>query len=150
MQLGILTAPFPDTPLDDVADWASGAGFTALEIACWPRSSGATRRYAGTSHIDVANLSASRGEGHPRGAARKRASSISALGYYPNPLHPDASAPRGGHRPPQAGDHAAAARWASGWSTPSAAATPAKTLDDNWAEAEKSGQPSSPTPGTMA
>ena len=29
-----------------------------LEIACWPRSTGPSRRYAGTSHIDVANLSA--------------------------------------------------------------------------------------------
>ena len=59
MKLGFLTAPFPETPLMEVADWAVGAGFEVLEIACWPRSSGPTRRYAGTSHIDVANLSAS-------------------------------------------------------------------------------------------
>ncbi len=47
MKLGFLTAPFPDTPLMDVADWAAGAGFEVLEIACWPRSTGPTRRYAG-------------------------------------------------------------------------------------------------------
>ncbi len=58
MKLGFLTAPFPETPLMEVADWAAGAGFEVLEIACWPRSTGPTRRYAGTSHIDVANLSA--------------------------------------------------------------------------------------------
>ena len=58
MKLGFLTAPFPDTPLMDVADWAAARGFEVLEIACWPRATGATRRYAGTSHIDVANLSA--------------------------------------------------------------------------------------------
>ena len=58
MKLGFLTAPFPETPLMDVADWAAGAGFEVLEIACWPRSTGPSRRYAGTSHIDVANLSA--------------------------------------------------------------------------------------------
>ena len=58
MKLGVLTAPFADTPLADVADWASSAGFEALEIACWPKTSGPSRRYAGTSHIDVAKLSA--------------------------------------------------------------------------------------------
>jgi sugar phosphate isomerase/epimerase len=59
MKLGFLTAPFPQTPLMEVADWAASAGFEVLEIACWPVATGPTRRYAGTSHIDVANLSAS-------------------------------------------------------------------------------------------
>ena len=59
MKLGFLTAPFPETPLLQLADWATAAGFEALEIACWPKSTGPTRRYAGTSHIDVAALSAS-------------------------------------------------------------------------------------------
>ncbi len=63
MKLGLLTAPFPDTPLLDVADWAASAGFEALEIACWPRATGPTRRYAGTSHIDVANLSPAEAQG---------------------------------------------------------------------------------------
>jgi len=44
MRLGLLTAPFPETPLTAVADWASSVGLQALEIACWPKSSGATRR----------------------------------------------------------------------------------------------------------
>ena len=61
MKLGILTAPFAETPLAEVADWARSAGFEALEIACWPKSTGPSRRYAGTSHIDVAALSAARG-----------------------------------------------------------------------------------------
>ena len=38
MKLGLLTAPFPDTPLAEVADWSAAAGFETLEIACWPRS----------------------------------------------------------------------------------------------------------------
>src|SRR5262249_59701745 len=50
MKLGFLTAPFPDTPLMDVADWAAGEGFEVLEIACWPRSGGSPRRYPGTRH----------------------------------------------------------------------------------------------------
>ena len=89
MKLGILTAPFPDTPLADVADWASSAGFEALEIACWPKSAGPTRRYAGTSHIDVAKISASEGQGDRRRAGGEEACRSPALGYYPNPLHPD-------------------------------------------------------------
>ena len=39
MKLGFLTAPFPETPLMEVADWAASVGFEVLEIACWPRSS---------------------------------------------------------------------------------------------------------------
>ena len=90
MKLGILTAPFAETSLADVASWSASAGFEALEIACWPSASGEKRRYAGTSHIaveeiskaeaiDIADLVAARGL------------SISGLGYYPNPLHPDAA-----------------------------------------------------------
>jgi sugar phosphate isomerase/epimerase len=88
MKLGFLTAPFPDTPLMEVADWAAGAGFESLEIACWPRTTGATRRYAGTSHLDVANLSADEGREVVEQIAAKGLA-ISGLGYYPNPLHPD-------------------------------------------------------------
>jgi sugar phosphate isomerase/epimerase len=74
----------------DVADWAASAGFEVLEIACWPRATGPTRRYAGTSHIDVANLS----EGQATEIVDEIGSkglSISGLGFYPNPLHPDAA-----------------------------------------------------------
>ena len=88
MKLGFLTAPFPDTPLMQVADWAASAGFEALEIACWPKSTGPTRRYAGTSHIDVANTSPAAAK-EVRAALAAKGISISALGYYPNPLHPD-------------------------------------------------------------
>ncbi len=59
MKLGLLTTPLPEMPLLQVADWAAGSGFEVLEIACWPQAGGATRRYAGTSHIDVVNLTAS-------------------------------------------------------------------------------------------
>lgn len=87
MQLGILTAPFPDTPLMEVADWAASAGFESLEIACWPQSTGPSRRYAGTSHIDVAGSSASQLQ-EMKAELQAKGLSISALGYYPNPLHP--------------------------------------------------------------
>ena len=88
MKLGFLTAPFPDTPLMDVADWAVSVGFEVLEIACWPRATGPTRRYAGTSHIDVVNLSDQQAQ-DIRGEIEGKGLAISGLGFYPNPLHPD-------------------------------------------------------------
>ena len=78
MKLGFLTAPFPETPLMEVADWAAATGFEVLEIACWPRSSGDTRRYAGTSHIDVANLSDAQAS-EIRGAIEAKGLAISGL-----------------------------------------------------------------------
>ena len=88
MKLGLLTAPLPELPLDDVADWTAEAGFTTIEIACWPASSGDTRRYAGTSHIDVDGISDAQAS-EITGSMNSKGLEISGLGYYPNPLHPD-------------------------------------------------------------
>ena len=90
MKLGILTVPFADQTLLQVADWSASAGFEALEIACWPTAGGETRRYAGTAHLPVENLTRMQAsdvmsELHARGQT------VSALGYYPNPLHSDAA-----------------------------------------------------------
>jgi sugar phosphate isomerase/epimerase len=135
MKLGILTAPFPDTPLDDVAGWASASGFEALEIACWPRSAGPTRRYAGTSHIDVAKLSAAQGKEIVARLAEKNIT-VSALGYYPNPLHPDRD-----HRKAVI-DHlkkviTAASRMGVGLVNTFCGGDASKHLDANWADAQK-------------
>jgi sugar phosphate isomerase/epimerase len=88
MKLGFLTAPFPDTPLADVAEWAGANDFESLEIACWPPSKGAARRYAGTSHIDVTDLSEARATEIVDMVA-SHGLTISGLGFYPNPMHPD-------------------------------------------------------------
>ncbi len=88
MKLGLLTAPFPQTPLPEVADWAAANGFSALEVACWPASEGAHRRYAGTSHVDVATLTPAQAR-ETVDALASKGIAISGLGYYPNPLHPD-------------------------------------------------------------
>lgn len=90
MELGLLTAPFEETSLMDVAKWAGGNGFSAMEVACWPASGGEKRRYAGTSHIDVDNLSTGQGSEIKAGLA-EQGISISSLGYYPNPLHGEAA-----------------------------------------------------------
>ena len=89
MKLGLLTAPFEDTPLAEVARWAGPSGFSALEVACWPAAGGEKRRYAGTSHIDVDGLSEAQGQ-DIIGQLAEHGVEISALAYYPNPLHPEA------------------------------------------------------------
>lgn len=91
MKLGLLTAPFEDTDLMDVADWTADNEMSALEVACWPASGGQKRRYAGTSHIDVDGLSKEKGT-EIVGALADKGVTISGLGYYPNPLDADESA----------------------------------------------------------
>lgn len=88
MKLGLLTAPFPTTPLNEVADWAATNGFSMLEVCCWPSDAGASRRYGGICHIDVDGLSEERAK-EIVGEMSDRGLEISGLGYYPNPLHPD-------------------------------------------------------------
>ena len=90
MKLGLLTAPFADTGLMAVADWAASVGLGLLEIACWPATTTETRRYAGTSHIDVAGLGAAQAT-EIISALQGKGVAVSALGYYPNPLHADAA-----------------------------------------------------------
>ncbi len=87
MKLGLFTAAFPNLSLEQAADFACANGFEAVEIACWPFEK-ASRRYAGVTHIDVANLDAA-GVKQILGMLAKKNLVISSLGYYPNPLHPD-------------------------------------------------------------
>lgn len=86
MKLGLLTAPFEDLSLGEVAGWAGSNGFSALEIACWPASGGEKRRYAGTSHIDVDGITPDQGS-EIKAMLAEAGVEISGLGYYPNPLH---------------------------------------------------------------
>ncbi|MFZ1513510.1 MAG: sugar phosphate isomerase/epimerase, partial [Tabrizicola sp.] len=90
MQLGILTAPFPDMALEQIADYAADAGFEALEIACWPQTGGEKRRYAGTAHLPVEDMTPARGS-EIMGMLKAKGLTVSGLGYYPNPLHADAA-----------------------------------------------------------
>jgi sugar phosphate isomerase/epimerase len=135
MRLGLLTAPFPSTPLDEVADWTAANGFESIEIACWPPAGGEARRYAGTSHIDVANLTKAKAD-EIRGRMADRGLVISGRGYYPNPLHPDPA-----HREMVIGHlkHVitAAELMGVGLVNTFMGADGAKNLDDNWNEALK-------------
>jgi sugar phosphate isomerase/epimerase len=87
MKLGIFTAAFPSLTLEETASWASQNSFETVEIACWPVEK-AARRYAGVSHIHVDELDSAKASAINTMLAQKNLS-ISSLGYYPNPLHPD-------------------------------------------------------------
>ena len=89
MKLGLFTAAFPNDSLEQVAKWSAENGFEAIEIACWPQEK-ATRRYAGVSHIDVNDLDGTKAKTIRKMLFEDFGLPISSLGYYPNPLDPDA------------------------------------------------------------
>lgn len=89
MQLGFVSAILPDLSLEEVFATAAELGYQCVEVMCWPLGK-ATRRYAGVTHINVAELDDRKlAEIHELSA--KYGVGISALGYYPNALTPDAS-----------------------------------------------------------
>src|SRR5208283_2984330 len=89
MKLGFVSAILPDLTLDEVLAFGKAAGYLSVELMCWPAGK-ADRRYAGVTHIDVANLDAA-AAADLRGRVEASGVSISGLGYYPNPLTPDSA-----------------------------------------------------------
>lgn len=87
MKLGLLTAICDGMTFEEVVDFASENGLECLEVACWPQG-GAKRRYAGVSHIDVANLTEEKAAYINEYCSKKNVV-ISSLGYYPNTMDPD-------------------------------------------------------------
>ncbi|MCG6156542.1 sugar phosphate isomerase/epimerase family protein [Rubinisphaera margarita] len=92
MQLGFVTAILPDLSFEDVLSTASRIGYDCVEVMCWPQG-GATRRYAGVTHIDVTSFEEKDAK-QIRELLDRYGVSISGLGYYPNPLAPDAEEAR--------------------------------------------------------
>lgn len=87
MKLGLVTAICEGMTLEEVVDFAAENHLECLEVACWPQG-GAKRRYAGVSHIDVANLNEEMAA-YIQQYCKKRGVEISSLAYYPNTLDPD-------------------------------------------------------------
>jgi len=87
MQLGFVSAILPDRTLAEVLRFAAAEDYDCVELMCWPVSK-AERRYAGVTHVDVAEFSAADADA-VREQARLAGVQISALGYYPNPLSPN-------------------------------------------------------------
>lgn len=90
MQLGFATAILPDLTLEEVIAFAAHEGFKWLEVMCWPTDASDRRRYAGVTHIDVASFGPD-DAGRVSELCRRHGVGISGLGYYPNPLAPDAA-----------------------------------------------------------
>ncbi len=88
MKLGVLTAIFDGMSLEEVVDFAAAHGLECLEVACWPVTGGAKRRYAGVSHIDVAALDQKKAD-EIRIYCADKGVAISSLCYYPNTMDPD-------------------------------------------------------------
>ncbi len=85
MRLGLLTACLPTTPLAEVASWAAGAGYRALEVAAWPDRPG---RDWEASHLDVGSF----GPAEARQVTElfeEHDLELSAVAYYENNLHAD-------------------------------------------------------------
>ena len=85
MELGLLTACFPDWTLDEVARLASSLGLSSLEIAAWPSQN---RQFTAT-HLA---LDTERGLDAARAAAETLSGlgmNASCLAYYDNNLHPN-------------------------------------------------------------
>lgn len=92
IQLGFVSAILADQTLEEVVEFASDSGFDCVEVMCWPRGK-AERRYAGVTHIDVADLKKADAR-RIQELFREAGVSISGLGYYPNPLAADAAEAR--------------------------------------------------------
>jgi sugar phosphate isomerase/epimerase len=87
MQLGFVSAILPELSLEEVFRVAEDYSYDCVEVMCWPMGK-AERRYAGITHIDVADFT----EVHAReilNLSQAHGVSISGLGYYPNPLVAD-------------------------------------------------------------
>jgi sugar phosphate isomerase/epimerase len=87
IKLGFVSAILADQTFEKVMSFAAQAGYSCVEIMCWPVGK-AERRYAGVTHIDVANLS-KKGIDEIQGLLEQKGVTISGLGYYPNPLEAD-------------------------------------------------------------
>jgi sugar phosphate isomerase/epimerase len=87
-KLGFNSAILADFSFEHMVNFAAQHGFGCVEVMCWPKENADTRRYAGVSHIDVVNLNQQK-INEIRHTLRTANVSISALGYYPNPLDPD-------------------------------------------------------------
>ena len=87
MKLGFVSAILGDLSFEEVVHLAAADGFSCVEMMCWPIGK-AERRYAGVTHIDVSDLSDEKIR-YINDTLKAKKMTISALGYYPNPLDPD-------------------------------------------------------------
>lgn len=87
MKLGLVSAILDGWNFEEMIDTVSGMGFQCVEVACWPQGK-AERRYAGVSHINVAELSDEKAA-YILDYCRKKNVEISSLAFYPNTMDAD-------------------------------------------------------------
>jgi sugar phosphate isomerase/epimerase len=87
MRLGFVSAILPDLTLEEVFAAGKAAGYSCVEVMCWPPGK-ADRRYAGVTHIDVSKIEKAEAS-RVLDLAGSYGMEISGLGYYPNLLTPD-------------------------------------------------------------
>jgi sugar phosphate isomerase/epimerase len=92
MKLGFVSAIFPELSLEQVLGFARVEGFKCIEAMCWPAGK-AERKFAGVTHVDVTRFSAVQAA-EVNALCANAGVSLSALGYYPNPLDPDPNTAR--------------------------------------------------------
>jgi len=84
IKLGFVSAILADQTFEEVISFAAQTGYSCVEIMCWPVGK-AERRYAGVTHINVADLSKKKID-EIHNTLEQKGVTISGLGYYPNPL----------------------------------------------------------------
>ena len=92
MKLGFVSAILPELSLEQVFQVAREQGYSCVEVMCWPVGK-AERKFAGVTHIDVTELNPDQ-VSKIKELCETSGISISALGFYPNPLDPDAEVSR--------------------------------------------------------
>ena len=87
MKLGLLTACLPQRSLEEIAGWAAGAGYEALEVAAWPDLG---QRPFTATHLKVDGFDQQQAE-DVRDLLARHQLTLSSLAFYDNNLHPDLS-----------------------------------------------------------
>ena len=83
MKLGFVSAILPDLSLEEVVQFAAAEGFDCVELMCWPTGK-AERRYAGVTHVDVADFD--RGRGQARAGRRRTRPGSRSAGWATIPI----------------------------------------------------------------
>lgn len=84
MKIGLVSAILEDYDFKKMINTVSEIGYECVEVACWPKAK-AERRYAGVSHIDVANLGDKEAE-EILSYCKEKNVEISSLAFYPNTM----------------------------------------------------------------
>ena len=133
--LGFVSAILPDRDLAGVLDIAARLGYDGVELMCWPPAGGERRRYAGVAHLQAEGFSRADAAEVTKLAA-DHGVTIGGLGYYPNPLDPDAAAAAAALAHLERVIDAAALLGEAAGTPPVvntfAGRDPAQTVDENW------------------